>query len=269
MRTVIFYALLLYVAFSIDVLVGYAVTFGCIVYILYKSVPSFYAKKGNAEFNDRNFEKALYYYEKAYKTGRASAPISLTYGILLLRLGKVEEAEVVFNMIILSRDKKVTAAMKNKTRQYRALAYFKTGRVDDALEEAYDIFENFKSSVSYGLLGYLKIATGAPADDIYRFCTEAYEYNSDDRDIADNMVVALILKGDLEKAKEYADKLLKSNPEFTEAHYHAAVVYKKLGDNKKALEALESIDAQCTRTYLTTVSVEEIEELKRTLSDNN
>ena len=76
MRAIIFYALLLYVAFSINVLAGYAVTIGCIIYILYKSVPSFYAKKGNAEFNDRNYEKALYYYEKAYKTGRASASIS-------------------------------------------------------------------------------------------------------------------------------------------------------------------------------------------------
>ena len=269
MRAIIFYALLLYVAFSINVLAGYAVTIGCIIYLLYKSVPSFYAKKGNAAFNERDFEKALYYYEKAYKTGRASASISLTYGILLLRLGKVEDAEVVFNMIVLSNDKKITKAMKNKTRQYRALAYYKTGRVDDALDEAYDIFENFKSSVSYGLLGYLKIATGAPADDIYDFCQEAYEYNSDDRDIADNMVVSLILKGDLEKAKEYADKLLKSNPEFTEAHYHAAVIYKKLGDNKKALEILESIDTQCNRTYLTTVSVEEIEELKMSLADND
>ena len=156
--------------------------------------------------------------------------------------------------------------VKYQAKQYRILAYHKIGQTDEALEEATEIFGKYKNTVSYGLLCYLKLANNHPIDETLSLCEEAYDYNSDDRDIVDNLTLAHIRKGNLEKAKELADDMLEKFPAFTEAYYHGAVVYKNLGDVKKAKELLEKISDNCRRTYLTTVSLDEIEELKNSLN---
>ena len=197
-------------------------------------------------------------------TKRASAQISLSYGILLLRCGHPDEALNVFNTIILYSNSK--DYIKNQAKQYRTLTYYKLGQENEALEEAQEIFDKYKNSVSYALLCYLKLATNLPVDEVLPLCEEAYEYNSDDRDIVDNLALANIRSGNYEKAKELVDIMLEKFPAFTEAYYHGAVLYKKLGDLNKARELLNSIDKKCRRTYLTTVSLEEIEDLKNSLN---
>ena len=111
----------------------------------------------------------------------------------------------------------------------------------------------------------MKLATNQPIDEVFQLCEEAYDYNADDRDIVDNLAWAFIKKGDFEKARELCDMMLEKFPAFTEAYYHGAICYSKLGNVEKAKELLELIDTNCRRTYLTTVSVDEIKELKQSL----
>jgi tetratricopeptide (TPR) repeat protein len=235
-----------------------------LAYILYVNIPTFYSIKGNKEINDGNYEKALLAFKKAVDTKRASGAIHLSYGMLLLRCGKPEDSVSVFNSIILYS--KAKDNIKHQAKQYRVLAYHKLGQTEDALEEAQEIFESYKNTISYGLLCYLKLANNQPIDEVLPLCEEAYDYNSDDRDIVDNLTLANIRKGNYEKAKELVDTMLEKFPAFTEAYYHGAVVYKKLGDINKARELLNAIQENCRRTYLTTVSLEEIEELKNSLN---
>ena len=261
----ILFALILYFAFFKNFWLGIAVLTGGFLYIIYNGMPLFYARKGNNSFRQKNYDLALCYYKKAYETQRASESVLLTYAILLLRQGKTDDAEKIFNLIILSENKKTRPLIKNKAKQYRALLYHKTGRIDEAMEEAIWLFDNYKNTISYGIICYFKLAMGEPLDKVLKLCEEAYEYNSDDRDIADNMAVALINNGEYEKAKEILDKIIENHPTYTEGYYHSAIVYNKLGNNIKAKELLEGIKTNCTRTFLTTVSDEEIEELKRNL----
>ena len=250
---------------QINSLLGLIALVLTLAYIIYVNMPAFYSikLKGNKEINDGDMEKGLKAYEKAYKTKRASASVCLSYGMLLLRCGHPEESLTIFNSIILYSNAKPN--IKNQAKQYRTLNYYKLGQVDEALEEAQEIFESYKNTVSYGLLCYLKLATNQPIDEVLSLCEEAYDYNADDRDIVDNLALANIKKGNIEKAKELCDAMLEKFPAFTEAYYHGAICYSKLGNNEKAKELLDMIGTNCSRTFLTTVSVEDIERLKESL----
>lgn len=254
---------LIFLCNQINPLLGSAALILTLAYIIYINVPTFYAIKGNKAINDGDMEKALRLYEKSYNTKRAPAAICMSYGVLLLRSGQPEESLTIFNNIILNSNAK--PKVKSEARQYRTLNYYKLGQIDDALEEAHEIFENYKNTVSYGLLCYLLLATNQPIDEVFSLCEEAYDYNRDDRDIADNLALAYIKKGEFEKARELCDMMLEKFPAFTEAYYHGAICYSKLGNVQKAKELLELIDTKCKRTYLTTVSVDEIKDLKESL----
>ncbi len=248
---------------QINSLLGLIALFLTLAYIIYVNIPTFYSIKGSNAINKGDMEKALGEYRKAYKTRRASASVCMSYGVLLLRCGQPEESLTIFNNIILNSNAKPN--VKIEAKQYRTLNYYKLGQIDEALEEAQEIYEKYKNTVSYGLLCYLKLVTNQPIDEVIRLCEEAYDYNADDRDIVDNLALAYIKKGEFEKAKELCDIMLEKFPAFTEAYYHSAICYSKLGNIEKAKELLELIDTNCKRTYLTTVSVGEIKELKQSL----
>lgn len=254
----------IFLCYQTSMLLGHCAFLATFLYILYANIPTFYSIKGNKAVNEKDYDKALLMFKKAYDTKRASGPISLSYGILLLRCGHPEEALNVFNTIILYS--KAKDLIKNQAKQYRTLTYYKLGQESEALEEAQEIFDKFKNTVSYALLCYLKLATNQPIDEILPLCEEAYEYNNEDRDIVDNLALANIRSGNFDKAKELVDIMIEKFPTFTEAYYHGAIVYKKLGDLNKAKELINAIADNCTRTYLTTVSLEEIDELKNSLS---
>ncbi len=259
----IFLGIIVFLCYGFGEVVGTSALIIVIGYTIYSKLPAFIAIKGNKEINNKNLEDGYKYYKKAYKTNRASADICLTYGMLALRCGKLDEAVAVFNELILNFRTKPN--IKNQAKQYRALAYYKLGQVEDALEEAEEIFDKYKNTTSYSLLCYLKLATNQPIEDVLNLCEEAYEYNNDDRDIVDNLAFAYIKNNEYEKAKELIDKMLEDYPTFTEAYYHGAIAYSKLGDAKKAKELLDLIDINCTSTYLTTVSREDIDDLKNSL----
>lgn len=256
-------AVILFLLFRMNTILGVAATVIFILYVLYTNRAALYARKGNEAFNKNDQKKALEYYKKAYDTQAASANIMITYGILLLRNAYPSEAVTVFNMAVAKSNGK--NEVKNKAKQYRALAYFKMGNTQDAMEEAEELFENYKNTVSYALICYLKLATNAPAEETLALCKEAYDYNSDERDICDNLALSYIVNGEYDKAKEILNNLLEKEPEFTEAYYHMALACAKSGEKEKAKELLSEIEDKCTRTYMTTVSKEEIEELKTQL----
>lgn len=260
----ILFGVVIFLCYQTNMLLGHCAFLATFLYILYANIPTFYSIKGNKAVNEKDFDKALLMFKKAYDTKRASGTISLSYGILLLRCGHPDEALNVFNTIILYSNAK--DLIKNQAKQYRTLTYYKLGQENEALEEAEEIFDSFKNSVSYALLCYLKLATNQPIDEVLPLCEEAYEYNNEDRDIVDNLTLANIRVGNFDKAKELVDIMIEKFPAFTEAYYHSAIVYKNLGELDKAKELINAIDDNCSRTYLTTVSVEEINELKNSLS---
>lgn len=253
---------LIYFGFRMNLSTGIIVTVLSLGFAVYKNLPAFYALLGARAYNSGNDEKTLHYYEKSIDTGRADAKIYTTYVLILMRTGKLKKALAVCNAAIAS--KRIAAAQKYMLKCYRCLIYYKTGEGAEGLADAKKIFENYKNTTVYGLLGYLMLALDEPREKTLGFCLEAYDYNSDDRDITDNLVLAYYKNGELDKAESLAVELVEMSPAFVEAYYHSALIAKALGKTDKAKEFLGNID-NCLRTALTTVSEEEIKNLKKEL----
>lgn len=248
--------------FFIDTKIGIAAAVIGFGTLIYSSVPAYYARKGNLAFAAGDENKTLMWYEKAVKTGRANVVIRISYAFILLRAGNPEKAETVLNEILMQ--KKVPEDKRNMAKQNRCMVYYRLGRLDEAVEEAEELFKTYKNTTVYGMLGYFKILKGENLKETLDFCLEAYDFNSDDRDIMDNLSIVYYKMGEYEKAKEISDRLIETAPKFIEAYYHGAQIAQKCGDFDGALELLENID-DCKRSYMTTVSEREIEELRNSL----
>lgn len=254
-------AILIVLAYKFNIWLGLGITALLLAYGIYSFIPNYYVIKANKAYQAGDFEESKKWYKKAYDTGRAKINIKISYAYILLRTGDTDEAEDVLNRII--RVKGVKPENKLKAKQQRCMVYFKQGRLDEALEEAYEIYDNgnYKNTTLYGMLGYFKYLHD-DIDEALRFCLEAYEYNSDDRDITDNLSLCYYKKGEYEKAKELSDKIISSNPQFVEAYYHGAQIAVKCGNYDTAKEYLEKIPG-CRWSNMTTVTHEVVEELKK------
>ncbi len=233
-----------------------------IIYMVYAYWPSFYAYKGNMAFSKKDLEKARYWYEKAYNCKNANLTIKNFYAIVLLRSGEPQKAEEVLNLILMN--KAVKPQKRNEAKQTRCMAIYKQGRLDEAMEECEELFETYKNTIMYGMLGLFKILKGEDPHKILDFCLEAYDYNSDDRDILDNLFIAYYNLGEYDKAREISDTLTERETTFVEGFYHRALLEEKCGNIDLARKMAEEID-DCARSYMTTVSEEEVAELKKRL----
>lgn len=222
-------------------------------------IPTAYAAKATQAYADGNIKAAIAYYKKAAASGKAEHKIN--YALMLMRDGAFRDAEAVFNGMVL--DSATLANDKLRAKLYRCMLYEKTDRLSDALEDAEEIFERMKNTTVYSVLGYLRQKKGGAELD---FCLEAYDYNSDDRDICDNLVIAYIRSGELEKAKELASEICERFPTFLEGFYHSAVIANMMGDKVAAKEFLDKTE-NCTRNLLTTISEEEIELLRKEIEN--
>lgn len=230
-----------------------------VIFGIYKLIPGILAAKGNSAYADGDVNKALDYYKKSVKFSGRNADKN-SYALMLMRVGEFGEAEKVLNEVILYGEK---PAEKTNAKIFRCMLYEKTDRLTEAIEEAEEIFATMKNTLVYGMICYLRQLKGGAELDL---CLEAYDYNADDRDICDNLAVAYIRLGDIEKAKEITDDLREKFPTFVEGFYHSAMVAKMCGEKELALTYLDEIK-NCGRTMMTTVSEEEIDALREEIEN--
>ncbi|MCD8181713.1 MAG: tetratricopeptide repeat protein [Firmicutes bacterium] len=253
-------------AFKFNTWLGVAVIAALVIYGIYHFIPSYYATKGNQAFAAGDEDAAREWYKKAYDTGRTNVKLKTYYAYILLRTGYADEAEKVLDPII--RVKNLAPEKKNLAKQQRCMVYYKQGRIDEALSDAMSIYDSgFKTSSLYGLLGYLKILHGDSLEETLAMCEEAYDYDSDNRDIADNLELCLYKMGRYEEAENVSDKLMENNDNFIEGCYHGAQIAVKRGNYEKAKKHLDKL-AQCKRSGMTTITEEEIEALRQEVENH-
>lgn len=211
---------------------------------------------GNKAYNDGNNKKALDCYKKATGMPFAGTSSKIMYALMLMRSGEFETAEKLLSEIILYG--KTKPQEKFNARAYRCMTKQKLGRVDEAIEDAEELFENCKNTVTYGMLGYLRQLKGGAELEL---CKEAYGYNSDDRDICDNLAVAYMRSGNFAEAEKLTEWLRSEYPDFAEAYYHSAQLALKKGDISAAKAYADKV-SDCHFTAMTTVTKKDIEELE-------
>ena len=90
------------------------------------------------------------------------------------------------------------------------------------------------------------------------FCHEAYDYNSEDKVIIDNLVQMYIKQGNYSRAKELSIKSIESGNSGIEIFYHAGQAELGLGDKKAAQQYFYKA-LSCPRSFMTTITPEELE----------
>jgi len=76
---------------------------------------------------------------------------------LLLKTGKLEEAEKVFEELLNSN---IDNAGLLQAKSNYALVLWKKGQLKDGIKMLEDVFSNYKNTTIYGSLGYLLILDG-------------------------------------------------------------------------------------------------------------
>jgi len=114
--------------------------------------------------------------EKACSAAKGRPSVKILYGYLLLKTGKLEEAEKVFEELLNSN---IDNAGLLQAKSNYALVLWKKGQLKDGIKMLEDVFSNYKNTTIYGSLGYLLILDG-DMNKALNFNKEAYEYNSSD-----------------------------------------------------------------------------------------
>lgn len=253
---------LLYSAFRFNVIVGAVAVVLVLVWGVLKWYPEFCITKAKRVYK-KSPEKALRWFARAEKL-RLNIKQMEIYAYYLMREGKVEKSEEIYQKLLKAP---LNPQLRLKVRSEYAVLLTKTNRVDEAIEELEDVAVHYTNTTTYGSLGYCYLLKDSVRKAV-NFNKEAYDYNSDDPVILDNMTQLYIKLGDYEKAKKYADEMIEKKPYFAEAYYDSAYVYLMLGDNERAKELIE--DAKCCNiTFMSTVKQEEIESLSEAIDKNN
>lgn len=251
---------LIYSAFTINLFVGIGAAILLLVYAYFKWYPNMAMSRAKRVYSS-DPEKALAIFAKTEK--RMNIAQLETYAYYLLREGQTEKSEEIYKKLLTAGLK---PQLRLKIRSDYAVFLLKTGQIDEAIAELEDITVHYTNTTTYGSLGYCYLLK----DSIRKaknYNLEAYDYNSDDPVILDNMIQLYIKLTDYNEAKIYADKLIEKKPYFVEAYYDAAYVYMKLGDIERAKELLE--DARCCRiTFMSVVKESDLDAFETALNGN-
>lgn len=223
-------------------------------YMIYKNIPTILASKGSRAYNKGDKENALKYFEKAVKHSQSKPYIKSSYGYLLLREGRVEEAEPY--LIEASEYKAKDSRFHFNSILNLAILNWKKGDVDKGIKLIEDIKEQYNNTIMYEILGYLYISKGDYKKAL-EFNQEAYDFNPDDNVIGDNLAQSHFFLGEYDQAEKLYDSIL-DFVKFPEAFYYYGIIQQKKGNYVRAYESFEH-SLTLKNSFLSNVKKEDVE----------
>jgi len=232
---VVFPITLLVLAFNrlylvmIPVIVLYFTLFGILQYEnILKIFTGFNSKKGNVD-------KALRYAYKAYKVKNSSVHTALMFIYLLLKAGKYDKAGEIIDA---TEPREMTEHEKYNLTINKALFLWKKNRIEESLEIYDTLQEAGESTVLYGSYGYV-ITLGKALEKALELNEKAYEYNSHNKAILDNLGLTYVKMNKLDKALEIYEELMSKDPQFPEAYYNMAELMHRKKDIDSAVRYMK------------------------------
>ena len=215
--------------------------------------------RGNGIYNKGDRKKGLELMEKAYNTGKLKGTMAVYYSYCLIRENMNDKAVEVLDKYI--AEGKGTKADICRAKHNKAIVLWKEGRLDEAFDIMKEAHAELPATDTYGTLGllYLDKAKADPsmAEEAESFLKEAYDYNADDRSIADNMGTWYLERGSLDEAAEVYATLLKTPQPSPTPYYRYALVLEKKGDYEDAEDMLNKA-LRCSFTGVTVIKREDV-----------
>lgn len=237
----------------------------CLIYIVVRRA-NLVAIPAKMAYSKREYAKSMKIFKTADKIGNLNVSNKMLLGYVCLRCGELDEARK--HLRLCSTLTKRDSAERNRVNNLLALVSWKEGNLDEAIEALEDVIAGgYKTTVIYQNLGIFYNLSN-DKERALKFNLEAYDYNSDDDIICDNLADSYAACGEYEKAEELYKKMMEQEtpPRFPEAYYGYGEVLIHLG---KKEEGLELIREALTKpfSYLSIKTKDEIEELYKNYSD--
>ena len=208
----------------------------------------------------KNGNKAAYrWMQKAYNTTKLAPSFALMYAYMMIRDGKLSEAELILNKVTFLNRKTLSKEDLMTANLNMAIIKWKQDNLSEAIDILEDIYDQgLRTTNLYGTLGYFYLLDNNIAKAV-EFNKEGHEYNSDNMIIEDNLGASYIANSELDKAEEVYTKLFTHNPQFIEPYYNYGMLMEKLCNYDTAREYYEKALA-IPEKYLSTVTHAQIEE---------
>ena len=203
--------------------------------LLWKNRGNLCAAIGRFRYATGHAEEGLSWFRRGEKIGKVKFEFRLLHAYLTLKEGDVDEAYKLFNLLAME---KLTPEQRLRLKGSHALLYWKMGEVQDAVEMLEQVHENAKNTSTYGSLGYMYAYSGN-LQKALSYNLEAYDYNSDDAIIVDNLAYTYLKLGDFAHAEEFYSKLFDMNPTFPEGYLEYGKHLVAQGQREQGLELVK------------------------------
>ncbi len=195
------------------------------------------AQKALMAHNKGKTDEAYRLYEEAYQGGMDNPRFLLPYSILLLRRGEYEKAREVLKKT--EKAGGLTPDQRNQMLTNYAIASWKLGRVDYAVDLLKEVYRKGPSGSIYGTLGFLLIEKG-DFEEALAFNKEALEYDDEDPITLDNLAQTYYRLGnDKVEARKWFLKALKEKESAIDTNYFLALYDIEDGKPDDAKDKLE------------------------------
>jgi len=206
-------------------------------------------------------EKAEKLYEKSLAKGGDIPNYKLSYGVLLLKKGEFKKAKDLFSEVLISAPSKGNVKIIAKINL--AIAYWKLGEVDTAVEMLEEVYAKYRNGRFYQTMGYILLEKG-DLDKALKFNLEALDYDDEDPIILDNLGETYYRLGQKEEAKKYFERAEEFRNDQPDILYHLGCIYMEEGDLERARDKFTKA-LECDITPLNSVTRSQIEAKLREL----
>lgn len=239
--------------YSGNALIGNIFLAAYLGFTIWKNIPMFYAVAGSKAYNRGDMDKAMGLFKKAVENKNTKPNIISSYGYILLRAGRLEEAEP--HLIKATEMYESDMKFRYSSILNLAILRWKQGRIDEAIEMVEKIKEEHKNSINYQVLGYLYISKGDYAKAL-EANQEAYDYNKDDQVIADNLAQTYYFLGRYDEAEAIYNEII-DDVKFPEAFYYFGMIKWKKGEYYKAYRLFAQAQELKT-SFLSNLDIDQI-----------
>ena len=140
-----------------------------------------------------------------------------------------------------------------------ALCEWKCGNLDLVIEMTEEAMVDFKNTNLYQNLGLMYVLSG-DGQKALEFNKQAFEYNSDDLIIMDNLAESYAMVWDTAQAQELYEKLLEQEPHFPEPYNSYGKMLCSMGEKERGIELIEK-SLEKRFTYLSVLQKEDVEKM--------
>ena len=186
-----------------------------------------------------NLAQARAAYEELYAQGVNLCAYMLPWAVMLLREGGEENYKKAKEVLVKAQKASdLTPERRKELVLDFAVACFKLGEGEKAVELLERQHQKSPSGDTYGALGYIYVAQG-DADKALAFNEQAVDYDDEDPVALDNLAQTYYrLLGDKETAKTYFDRAIAVKPNAIDTNYFLSLYDIEAGDIEKAKERL-------------------------------